>query len=88
MLEHAQGGVFTQFEVQRGLPVQMLVKYFDAGRHAWRVKPEIARDGAVPAAQPAGRFLAARPFDIVFCRNVLIYFDQETKIDVLKRIAG
>ena len=55
MLDRAQEGVFTQFEVQRGLPVQMLVKHFQQDGTRWRVKPEAARDGALPGLQPAGR---------------------------------
>jgi chemotaxis protein methyltransferase CheR len=86
-LARAREGLYTQFEVQRGLPVQLLVKHFRKEDDQWRVAAplrEIVRFRewnllADPA--PLGRF------DIVFCRNVLIYFDQPTKARVLEAIA-
>ena len=87
-LERARAGVFSQFEVQRGLPMQMLVKYFAKDEALWRIKPAL-RDAVsfrewnlLADPRPLGRF------DIVFCRNVLIYFDAPTKTRVLEAIAG
>ena len=88
VLEKAKAGVYSQFEVQRGLPIQLLVKYFTPGRRHLADRARHPRHGAVPAAQSAARISpASARFDVVFCRNVLIYFDQETKIGVLNRIA-
>ncbi len=87
VLEKAKSGVYSQFEVQRGLPVLMLIKYFSQIGEMWQVAPEVR---AMVKYQPFNLlhdFSRLGPFDVVFCRNVLIYFDQETKIDVLERIA-
>ncbi len=86
-LTRAREGLYTQFEVQRGLPMQYLVKYFRKDGTQWRMNDAIREMAsfrewnllADPA--PLGRF------DIVFCRNVLIYFDQATKTRVLDAIA-
>ncbi|BDG74603.1 CheR family methyltransferase [Roseomonas fluvialis] len=88
MLDRAQQAVFTQFEVQRGLPVQMLVRHFIQDGTRWRVKPELR---AMARFQPFNLLDDPRSlgrFDIVFCRNVLIYFDAPTKSRVLATLAG
>jgi chemotaxis protein methyltransferase CheR len=88
MLDRAQEAVFTQFEVQRGLPVQMLVKHFTQDGTRWRIKPELR---AMARFQPFNLLEDPRSlgrFDIIFCRNVLIYFDAPTKSRVLGAIAG
>ena len=88
MLDRAQEGVFTQFEVQRGLPVQMLVKYFRQEGSRWRIAPELR---AMVRWQPFNLLDDPRGlgrFDVIFCRNVLIYFDAPTKSRVLGRLAG
>ncbi|BBF91665.1 CheR family methyltransferase [Blastochloris tepida] len=87
VLEKARAGVYSQFEVQRGLPIQMLVKYFDQSGDIWQIKPEIRAMVQYRPLNLLNDFSSLGTFDIVFCRNVLIYFDQDTKIDVLKRIA-
>jgi chemotaxis protein methyltransferase CheR len=86
VLEKAKAGLYSQFEVQRGLPIQMLVKYFTQSGETWQISPEIK---AMVQFQPfnlLGDFGPLGRFDIVFCRNVLIYFDQPTKVSVLERI--
>ncbi|WP_137126924.1 protein-glutamate O-methyltransferase CheR [Roseomonas sp. HF4] len=88
MLDRARDGAFTQFEVQRGLPVQMLVKYFRQDGARWCVKPELR---AMARWQPFNLLEDARGlgrFDVIFCRNVLIYFDAPTKSRVLGMLAG
>jgi chemotaxis protein methyltransferase CheR len=88
MLDRAQEGVFTQFEVQRGLPVQMLVKHFTQDGARWRIRPELR---AMARFQPFNLLEDPRGlgrFDIVFCRNVLIYFDAPTKSRVLSAVAA
>lgn len=87
-LGRARTGVYTQFEVQRGLPVQMLMKYFRKIGAGWQISDairsmvEFREWNLLSDLRPLGRF------DIVFCRNVLIYFDQSTKERVLEAIAG
>jgi chemotaxis protein methyltransferase CheR len=83
----ARQGVYTQFEVQRGLPVQMLMRYFRKEESGWRINEPIRgmvhyREWNLLAdLRPLGQF------DVVFCRNVLIYFEQTTKAKVLNAIA-
>ncbi|MBI1775958.1 MAG: protein-glutamate O-methyltransferase [Proteobacteria bacterium] len=87
MVERARGGVYSQFEVQRGMPAPMLAKYFVQDGEKWSVASTL---------RPMTRFhefnLLDDPaplgqFDVVFCRNVLIYFDQPTKAKILEQIA-
>ncbi len=86
-LERASAGLFTQFEIQRGLPMQMLVSHFTKEGAHWRIKPELRaaitfREWNLLAdLRPLGRF------DVVFCRNVLLYFDPPTKRRVLEALA-
>ena len=87
-LDRGRQGLFTQFEVQRGLPVQMLMHYFTQQDDHWRISERLRQMvsfrklNLMDAAYNLGRF------DIVFCRNVLIYFDGPTKGEVMDRIAG
>ncbi len=86
VLEKARTGIYSQFEVQRGLPIQMLLKYFSQQGELWQVAPEIRAMVQWRKLNLLENFSHLGEFDIVFCRNVLIYFDQQTKIDVLNRI--
>jgi len=87
VLEKAKAGVYSQFEVQRGLPIQMLVKYFRQVGDTWQIAPEIRAMVQYRPLNLLADFAGLGRFDVVFCRNVLIYFDQETKTGVLNRIA-
>jgi chemotaxis protein methyltransferase CheR len=87
VLEKAKVGIYSQFEVQRGLPIQMLVKYFIQSGETWQISPEIRSMVQYRPLNLLTNFSHLGTFDIVFCRNVLIYFDQATKVDVLERIA-
>jgi chemotaxis protein methyltransferase CheR len=87
VLEKAKAGIYSQFEVQRGLPVQLLVKFFDQVGETWRLAPELRGMVQFRPLNLLNDFSVLGNFDVVFCRNVLIYFDQETKIAVLNRIA-
>ena len=87
MLEKAKAGFYSQFEVQRGLPIQFLVKYFKKNNEMWQIDPAIRamvqyrEYNLLHDLKPLGQF------DVVFCRNVLIYFDQPTKTRVLDNIS-
>lgn len=87
MVARARSGIYSQFEVQRGLPVQLLVKYFQQDGDRWQLSEKIRRMvtfrefNLLQDPRPLGNF------DIVFCRNVLIYFDQDTKRKVLEGIS-
>jgi chemotaxis protein methyltransferase CheR len=87
VLEKAKAGIYSQFEVQRGLPIQLLVKFFSQVGDAWQIAPELRAMVHFRPLNLLNDFSALGTFDLVFCRNVLIYFDQATKIGVLNRIA-
>jgi chemotaxis protein methyltransferase CheR len=87
-LNRAKEGQYTQFEVQRGLPVQYLMKYFKKEEQYWRIAPEIRKMAQFREFNLLGDLRSLGRFDIVFCRNVLIYFDQPTKTRVLEGIAA
>jgi chemotaxis protein methyltransferase CheR len=87
VLEKATAGIYSQFEVQRGLPIQLLVKYFSQVGEMWQIAPEIRAMVQFRKLNLLDKFSQLGVFDIVFCRNVLIYFDQPTKVGVLDRIA-
>ena len=87
VLERARAGIYSQFEVQRGLPIQLLVKYFAKQSETWQISPEIRAMVEYRKLNLLHPFAGLGKFDIVFCRNVLIYFGAETKGDVLTRIA-
>ena len=87
VLEKAKAGIYSQFEVQRGLPVQLLVKFFDQVGETWQLAPELRSMVQFRPLNLLSDFSALGTFDVVFCRNVLIYFDQENKVAVLNRIA-
>jgi len=88
MLDRAQEGSFTQFEVQRGLPVQMLVKHFRQEGGRWKVTPELRAMTRWQAFNLLDDPRGLGRFDVIFCRNVLIYFDAPTKTRVLAALAG
>ena len=87
VLEKAKSGIYSQFEVQRGMPIQLLVKYFAQVGEMWQISPEIRAMVQYRPLNLLADFAHLGAFDVVFCRNVLIYFDQETKVAVLDRIA-
>jgi chemotaxis protein methyltransferase CheR len=87
VLEKAKAGIYSQFEVQRGLPIQLLVKYFSQVGDTWQLSPEIRAMVQYRPLNLLSDFSGLGPFDLVFCRNVLIYFDQGLKIDLLNRLA-
>jgi chemotaxis protein methyltransferase CheR len=87
-LARARDGLYTQFEVQRGLPVQMLMRHFRREDAGWRISDALRAMVQWKEWNLLGDLRALGRFDIVFCRNVLIYFDQATKTRALEAIAG
>ena len=87
VLERARQGLYSQFEVQRGLPIQLLLKHFCQEGDKWRLSEriramvEFRQHNLLEPSQHLGQF------DIVFCRNVLIYFDVPTKAQVMAALA-
>lgn len=88
ILQKAKAGLYSQFEVQRGLPIQMLVKYFQKSGDLWQIDSSLRGMVQYREQNLLGSLAALGKFDVVFCRNVLIYFDQPTKKEVLDRIAA
>lgn len=86
-LARAREGLYTQFEVQRGLPMQLLVRHFRKEGANWRIADPIRAMASFREANLLGDLRALGQFDIVFCRNVLIYFDLPTKQRALDAIA-
>jgi chemotaxis protein methyltransferase CheR len=84
----AREGIYSQFEVQRGLPVQMLMRYFKKEESNWRIADSIRGMAQFREYNLLSGLRSLGKFDVVFCRNVLIYFDQATKARVLEAVAG
>jgi chemotaxis protein methyltransferase CheR len=87
VLEKAKAGVYSQFEVQRGLPVQYLVKYFSQVNELWQIDAAVRAMVDFRPGNLLEDFALLGGFDVVFCRNVLIYFERDTKSEVLERVS-
>ena len=86
-LEKAQSGLYTQFEIQRGLPIRLLVRHFEKAEEMWLLSPRIRqmvrwrRINLLADLRPLGQF------DVIFCRNVTAGFDPATRHRVLEQLA-
>ena len=87
VIENARRGRYSQFEVQRGLPVAMLLRNFRREQDVWQISDYLRAKVQFQTLNLMSSFRDLGRFDIIFCRNVLIYFDVATKSLVLKRIA-
>jgi len=88
MVAKAKAGLYSQFEVQRGLPIQLLVKYFKKEGDLWQIDASLRAMVRYREYNLLHDLKGIGVFDVVFCRNVLIYFDNETKAKVLAQIRG
>jgi len=88
ILEAARRGEYSQFEVQRGLPIQFLMKYFEQKGDRWHIKNDIKSMVQYRFFNLLEPMALLGRFDIIYCRNVLIYFDKDTKAKVLNNISG
>lgn len=86
ILDKAKQGTYSQFEVQRGMPVQLLIKYFTQDGESWNINQEIKSMVDYSAMNLLNPISLPGKFDLILCRNVLIYFDQPTKSDVLHKL--
>jgi chemotaxis protein methyltransferase CheR len=84
VVARAREGIYSTFEVQRGLPIKLLVRHFEQAGEQWRLKPELRRMADFRCFNLLGDLAALGQFDVVLCRNVLIYFDLATKTRVLE----
>jgi chemotaxis protein methyltransferase CheR len=87
VLEKSRAGLYTQFEVQRGLPIQSLVKHFTQVGTMWQLNADVRALVQFRQFNLLQDFTHLGKFDVIFCRNVLIYFDQPTKSDIFGRLA-
>ena len=87
VVEKAQQGVYSQFEAQRGMPIQLLLKYFTANPDtSWQVKDQLKSMVQFRTQNLLEDFTLLGKFDLIFCRNVLIYFDEPTKSTTIDRL--
>lgn len=85
VVDRAKAGLYNQFEVQRGLPVTMLVKYFQQKEDKWQISDKIKSMVQYRTMNLLEDWGPIGMFDVIFCRNVLIYFDPPTKAKILER---
>jgi len=88
ILQRAREGRYMQIEVNRGLPASHLLKYFDRQNMDWQIKEHLRRMVQFEKFDLRNSMRTKGPFDVIFCRNVLIYFDTETKRKILSELRG
>jgi chemotaxis protein methyltransferase CheR len=88
VLERARSGKYQQIEVNRGLPAALLVKHFRRSGVEWQLSEPVRAMARFETIDLRKSMRALGPFDLVFCRNVMIYFDAETKKNILKELHG
>jgi chemotaxis protein methyltransferase CheR len=86
MIKRASAGEYSQVEVNRGLPAQLLVSHFARSGTGWKVNPDLRRNITFQQMNLAAPLPSMAPFDVIFLRNILIYFDVETKRTVLRNV--
>ncbi|MEO0464641.1 MAG: protein-glutamate O-methyltransferase CheR [Pseudomonadota bacterium] len=84
----ARSGLYSQFEVQRGLGVIEMLRFFDEGSKGWQIKPEVSQTTRFMVQNVLAEPPAIGRFDLVLCRNVLLYFDQATRARAFARLAS
>ena len=87
VLDKARKGVYSQFEVQRGLPTPMLLRHFNQIGDAWQISEQMRSKVTFRQLNLLSDFSSLGRFDIIYCRNVLIYFDAPRKTDILTRLS-
>jgi chemotaxis protein methyltransferase CheR len=88
VLDTARAGRYRQIEVNRGLPTPLLLKYFTKDGPDWQLNDEVRRMTRFENLDLRGSMQSLGPFDLVFCRNVLIYFDAAARRKILENIHG
>lgn len=91
VLRKAEDGAYSQFEIQRGLPIALLMKYFiqeDAGGDKWKIKDEVKKLVKYQQQNLLDDYSHLGLFDVIFCRNVLIYFEPKIKSQILNNLAA
>jgi len=85
-LHSAKAGLYTNFEVQRGLPIQYLLRHFQRAGDRWQIANHLKSRIRFEMRNLMDSFHDAGKFDLILCRNVLIYFDEPTRRHILKRL--
>lgn len=85
-LNQAKAGKYSQFEIQRGLPITMAMKYFVQSDAQWQISQDLRNMITFKTFNLLSRIDVIGTFDIILCRNVMIYFDEDTKKAVLKKL--
>jgi chemotaxis protein methyltransferase CheR len=88
VVERARSGKYQQIEVNRGLPATLLIKHFRRSGTDWQLCDPVRRMVSFETIDLRKSMRALGPFDLVFCRNVMIYFDAKTKMNILKELHG
>ncbi|MCP5195767.1 MAG: protein-glutamate O-methyltransferase CheR [Gammaproteobacteria bacterium] len=88
ILARARAGIYSQIEVNRGLPAVLLTKYFQKQGLQWRIRPEIRQMVEFQQSNLAGPWPLIPPLDIILMRNVLIYLELKTRKTILSKIRG
>ncbi len=86
MIERSRAGKYNQIEVNRGLPATLLVKYFEKQGVEWQIKPELRAMVDYRQMNLTTTWPLLPMFDVIFMRNVLIYFDTDTKREILRKV--
>lgn len=87
-IKAARSGVYSQFEVQRGLGVIEMLRHFDETSEGWQVKDDTRKVTRFQQHNVLQEPPARQRFDLILCRNVLLYFDQPTRERAFKRLAS
>ncbi len=86
VLDRARAGIYSQIEVNRGLAAPLLLKYFVRDGMTWQLRPELRSIATFTKLNLIDRWPVLPQFDVVFLRNVLIYFSPDSKRDILKKV--
>ena len=86
-LEKGESGLYTHFEVQRGLPIRRLLHYFEPADDAWRICPRMRQAVRWRRLNLVDEFSVGTPFDLILCRNVVDGFDPKVGVKTLERLA-
>ena len=86
-IAQASRGVYSDFEIGRGMPLDWLDEYFIREREVWRIRDEVRGMVSFQRMNLVESFPRIGPFDIIFCRNVAIYFDLRVKRELFERLA-
>jgi chemotaxis protein methyltransferase CheR len=88
-IEQGKSGIYSQFEVQRGLPVVQMMRWFEElPGAAWRIASDLRRAVRFEVASLVAPAAAEERFDIILCRNVLLYFSPQMRRSAFDRLAG